>query len=141
MGKYACRTFGPSVYDTLTDVFRKVWQTIRPSVFWSYRRGSWQYDLIVALILAFIFLTPRSIFRDQPRPPTVQEIESLNDGNGTLVFWVDPEVVETSPAEQVDSRLRELLKQRSGKNLRVIDKKPTTDAEGAVRAYLVYAQP
>ena len=122
-------------------MFRKVWQTIRPAVFWSYRRGSWQYDLIVALILAFIFLTPRSVFRDRPRPPTVQEIESLNDGSGTLVFWVDPEVVEASPAEDADGRLRELLKQRSGKNLRVIDKKPTTDAEGAVRAYLVYAQP
>lgn len=122
-------------------MFRKLWQTIRPAVFWSYRRGSWQYDLIVALILAFIFLTPRSIFRDQPRPPTVQEIEPLSDGSGMLVFWVDPEVVEAADAAQADDRLRELLKQRSGKNLRVIDKKPATDAEGAVRAYLVYAQP
>jgi len=122
-------------------MFRKVWQKIRPAIFWSYRRGSWQYDLIVVIILAFIFLTPRNIFLDQPRPPTVQEIESLNDDNGTLVFWVDPEVVEGSAPDEVDSRLRDLLKQRSGKNLRIVDKKPTTDVEGAVRAYLVYARP
>lgn len=122
-------------------MFRKVWQKIRPAIFWSYRRGSWQYDLIVVIILAFIFLSPRNIFLDQPRPPTVQEIESLNDDNGTLVFWVDPEVVEGSAPDDVDSRLRDLLKQRSGKNLRIVDKKPTTDAEGAVRAYLVYARP
>jgi hypothetical protein len=122
-------------------MFRKVWQKIRPAIFWSYRRGSWQYDLIVVIILAFIFLTPRNIFLDQPRPPTVQEIESLNDDSGTLVFWVDPEVVEGSAPDDVDSRLRDLLKQRSGKNLRIVDKKPTTDAEGAVRAYLVYARP
>ena len=122
-------------------MFRKVWQKIRPAIFWSYRRGSWQYDLIVVIILGFIFLSPRRIFLDQPRPPTVQEIESLNDDNGTLVFWVDPEVVEGSAPDDVDSRLRDLLKQRSGKNLRIVDKKPTTDAEGAVRAYLVYARP
>ena len=30
------------------------------SIFWSYERGSWQYDVICAAILAFIFLTPRS---------------------------------------------------------------------------------
>ncbi len=122
-------------------MFRKVWQKLRPAIFWSYRRGSWQYDLIVVIILAFIFLSPRDIFLDQPRPPTVQEIESLDDDNGTLVFWVDPDVVENSTPEEVDARLHDLLKQRSGKNLRIIDKKPTTDAEGAVRAYLVYAQP
>lgn len=29
---------------------------------WYYERGSWQYDVIVILILAFIFLTPRSFF-------------------------------------------------------------------------------
>ena len=122
-------------------MFSKVWRKIRPAVFWSYRRGSWQYDVIVVLILAFIFLTPRNIFLDQPRPPTVQEIESLSDDKGTLVFWVDPQVIDSSAPDEVDSRLRDLLKQRSGKNLRIIDKKPTTDAEGAVRAYLVYAQP
>ena len=122
-------------------MIRKVWQKLRPAIFWSYRRGSWQYDLIVVIILAFIFLSPRDIFLDQPRPPTVQEIESLQDDNGTLVFWVDPDVVENSTPEEVDARLHDLLKQRSGKNLRIIDKKPTTDAEGAVRAYLVYAQP
>ncbi|HET9784904.1 MAG TPA: hypothetical protein VFP94_08105 [Terriglobales bacterium] len=37
-------------------------------LWWSYPRGSLQYDIMVALILAFIFLTPRHFFRDQPRP-------------------------------------------------------------------------
>src|SRR5438309_1891400 len=38
-------------------------------ILWDFPRASWQYDLIVALILAFIFLTPRDLFRDQPRIP------------------------------------------------------------------------
>lgn len=32
---------------------------------WSYERGTWQYDLIVALILAFVFFTPPSIFNTE----------------------------------------------------------------------------
>jgi hypothetical protein len=37
-------------------------------LWWSYPRGSLQYDIMVGIILAFIFLTPRHFFRDQPRP-------------------------------------------------------------------------
>ncbi len=31
-------------------------------IFWRYPRGSWQYDVLCLLILAFIFLTPRGVF-------------------------------------------------------------------------------
>ncbi|MDX6694227.1 MAG: hypothetical protein QOF02_1830 [Blastocatellia bacterium] len=30
--------------------------------FWTYARNTWQYDVLCALILAFIFLTPKSWF-------------------------------------------------------------------------------
>jgi hypothetical protein len=119
-----------------------LWRAVRAAIFWSYRRGSWQYDLIVAGILAFIFLAPQFInFGDQARPPAVQQIESLSDEAGTLLFWVDPSVIDETPAEQVPERLRTLLRQRTGRVLQVIDTKPTTDAEGEIRAYLVYARP
>ncbi len=35
-------------------------------VFWTYARGTWQYDVLCALILAFIFLTPRDFFANPP---------------------------------------------------------------------------
>lgn len=31
-------------------------------LFWTYDRGSWQYDILCGLILAFIFLTPKGVF-------------------------------------------------------------------------------
>jgi len=31
-------------------------------IFWRYERGSWQYDILCGLILAFIFLTPKEVF-------------------------------------------------------------------------------
>lgn len=46
-------------------------------LWWSYPRGSLQYDIMVAIILAFIFLTPRHWFRDQPRPATTAVVVHL----------------------------------------------------------------
>lgn len=37
-------------------------------LWWSYPRASLEYDIMVGIILAFIFLTPRAWFHDQPRP-------------------------------------------------------------------------
>lgn len=42
---------------------------------WSYDRGTIQYDIICALILAFIFLTPRSCFVT-PNAASLHSIES-----------------------------------------------------------------
>ncbi len=35
---------------------------VRKTLIWSYERGTLQYDIICALILAFIFFVPRSCF-------------------------------------------------------------------------------
>lgn len=31
-------------------------------IFWNYQRGTWQYDVLCLVILAFIFLTPKTLF-------------------------------------------------------------------------------
>jgi hypothetical protein len=38
-------------------------RTLKKLLFWSYGRSTWQYDVLCALILAFIFLTPQGWFR------------------------------------------------------------------------------
>jgi hypothetical protein len=122
-------------------MLRRLWHAIRPAILWSYSRGSWQYDVIVAGILAFIFLTPRSLFNDEPHPPSVQEIEVLQDERGLVVFWVDAGAMANTPPEETSGKLEALLRERSGRALRVIEVRPSTDVEGDVRAYLVYAKP
>lgn len=37
-------------------------------IWWSHPRGSLEYDIMVAVILAFIFLSPRSWFHHPPHP-------------------------------------------------------------------------
>ena len=39
--------------------------TLKKILFWSYDRGSWQYDVMCVLILAFIFLSPNSLFQSR----------------------------------------------------------------------------
>lgn len=50
----------------LGKVGSKLKLVVARSIFWSYERGSWQYDIIVIAILAFIFLSPRAWFNDRP---------------------------------------------------------------------------
>jgi hypothetical protein len=51
--------------------------TLKKILFWSYERGSWQYDVMCVLILAFIFLSPNRMFhsQDTTTPHTVRADE------------------------------------------------------------------
>ena len=111
------------------------------SIFWSFRRGSVQYDLIVAAILAFIFLTPREFFGDQPRPPVVRQVQEVGDARGTMVFWIDPATVDVSNEQERDARLKELIHQRSGLNLEIVSVERSGAPGGELHAYIVYTRP
>jgi hypothetical protein len=54
------------------------------TLFWSYERGSWPYDLFVAVILAFVLLTPRGWFHDRPQ-------ESAGSSSSVQLVARDPE--------------------------------------------------
>jgi hypothetical protein len=49
-------------------------------IFWRYRRGGWQYDILCILILLFIFLVPRSVldgsfFKNEENPEARETLE------------------------------------------------------------------
>lgn len=41
---------------------KSVFSIIKKFLLWSYARNTWQWDVLCVLILAFIFLTPKSWF-------------------------------------------------------------------------------
>ena len=45
---------------------RRVARTLKGLLLWDHARGSWQYDVMVVLILLFVFLTPVYWFDDKP---------------------------------------------------------------------------
>ena len=81
---------------TLVGAGAKLRSILRRSIFWSYERGSWQYDVIVILILAFIFLS-HPLFKDQP----VLELTNLRHVSGVVEVSHD----QTSHTYQIDARL------------------------------------
>jgi len=59
---------------------RTLWRAVLRVVFWSYERGTWQYDIAVAAIVLFVLFSPHFIhFNDQPAigPPASQAVIEL----------------------------------------------------------------
>lgn len=108
---------------------------------WRYRRGAWQYDVIVALILAFIFLSPRSIFNDRPSEPVVREIAIGAAGEGLRVFWVATDGLKGTVPDASDHHLQELVRDRSASDLNIVKTETVRDEAGNVRGYLIYHRP
>ena len=110
-------------------------------ILWDYSRGSWQYDVIVGVILAFIFLTPRDWFRDQPRIPNASNIAMVSSGNGSSAFFIQADLVSGIPDDQRAARLNQLLQIRTGdKRLGVTRVEPVRDSEGELEGYMVSAR-
>ena len=107
-----------------------------------YPRASWQYDVMVGIIVAFVFLTPRDWFRDQPRIPTASNIATLPSENGSSVFFVNTELLAEVPDNQWAERLTQLLRVRTGDHsMRVTRVKPVLDSEGGLQGYMAFARP
>ena len=46
---------------------RTLWRAVSSVAFWSYERGTWQYDIAVVAIVIFVLFSPHAIhFNDQP---------------------------------------------------------------------------
>jgi len=110
--------------------------SLRKFLFWEYPRASWQYDVMVGLILAFIFFAPRELFRDQPRASSVVMLPAAG---GIAQFWIEPDLVAGLDEAQRFARANELLKKRTGKHHRVTRIEPIFDSEQDIRGYLAYA--
>lgn len=107
-------------------------------IFWDFPRASWQYDVAVGLILAFIFLTPRSIFKDQPRPASIVQMPS---GEGADVYWLETGLLAGAAESARPSLAAELLRKRTGRSLTVLRVEPIHDAESEIRGYLAIVKP
>jgi hypothetical protein len=114
---------------------------LRKVLFWDYPRASWQYDVLVGLILAFLFLTPREWFRDQPRIASASDIVVLPGEGGANVFFLDPQLLENVPEEQKVDRAGELLRVRTRRQQTVTRLEPVFDSEGDMKGYMAFARP
>jgi len=90
--------------------------TLRRYFWWTYPRGSVHYDVMVTLILLFIFVTPVWInFRDKPveRSPRQTEVVVQQQGDGFL-YKVDASVVRSASDAQIRESLLRIIEPISG---------------------------
>jgi hypothetical protein len=113
------------------------WTGFRRFIMWDYSRGSWQYDVVVALILGFNFLTPRVWFRDRPRPANIVMIE----GHTGSDVWLAPELLAGIPEARRLQRASDLVQSKFGKGFAVVRIQPILDPEAEISGYMVQVEP
>jgi len=119
-------------------------QILSRTFFWSYERGTWQYDLAVILILVFVLVTPRGWFHDQPQsgaPVTPGQIQFISKDGNRLTYRVDVHTLAppTKLALQNDlhTALQEALPELHNGNFSIARIEPLRDDQGTVIAYQV----
>jgi hypothetical protein len=113
--------------------------------FWSYERGTWQYDVAVALILVFVLLTPVRWFHDQPQVgPTLNasQVELISKSGELEIYKVDARILappERTPALQNDlhNALQKASPGLQDGRFSIGKIEPIRDESGTVVAYRV----
>lgn len=110
---------------------------MRRLIFWDFARATWQYDVVVGLILIFVFATPREFFRDQPRAASVILLGSSHTGSNQV--FIANELLERVPAAQRAAVASNVIHQRMGKNWHVARVEAIRDeSEQEVKGFIAY---
>jgi len=108
--------------------------------FWTYERGSFHYDVMVTLILVFIFATPFLWnYGDRPQPNKLAANSLLvkTAGAGKYVYEVPVSDIHSNGAP-IESQLKTQIEAVSGP-VQVESFVPVKGSDGKVQAYRVWA--
>lgn len=107
-------------------------------ILWDFPRGTRPYDLVVGIIIAFVFLTPRAWFRDQPRIPQIAMLPSEHEAS---VLWIEPQLLAGVPEPDRLAKANRLLQARTGKKQGVTRVEPIYDSEKEIKGYMAFLKP
>lgn len=133
---------------------RRFWSGVRRTIFWSYERGSWPYDVMVVAILAFVCLTPRHWFHDGPRAdlPAKAGISLLSrdPSTGIAIYRLDAGALPLSKrtvkiTPELERETHDILQRDSadlaGRTFEILRIVPRRGDHGAVLDYSVTILP
>ena len=107
-----------------------VLRTLKKILFWSYDRGTWQYDIMCVLILAFVFFAPNASFRNR-------EAAAGTQSPGQSVFVANHELATTGSA-RLEQEIAKHLSEKYGYEVTVSRIEPMLDGAGNIRGYLTH---
>jgi hypothetical protein len=115
---------------------------LKSYLFWTYPRGSFHYDVMVTLILVFLFVSPRLInFRDRPQETltATRDILVRTDGPNAWTYQIGADqLADTSNEEKLKAELLQRIQSISG-NVQIDRYSELRDASGHVTQYRVWA--
>jgi hypothetical protein len=120
----------------------KAFRTIRSYILWQHERGTLHYDIMVTLILLFIFLSPRLVnFNDKPAPanthPTGVVVSS--DGSGGLVYQIDASTITPANEAALQDELMRVIQPISG-DVSIERYERVTNNKGQILDYRVWVK-
>lgn len=119
-----------------------VWGTIRSYILWQHERGTLHYDIMVTLILIFVFFSPRVInFNDKPVPhdPHLTDVVVTPDGQGGLVYQVSASAITPGDNESLRTQLLRVIQPISG-DVMIVNYEPLRDSARQVQGYRVWVK-
>jgi uncharacterized membrane protein YfhO len=108
-----------------------IFRTVKALILWSYARNTWQYDVLCVLILAFIFLTPKSWFETGE----LGQGQSHQSRFAATRLLVGPEII--SPEMEIGEIERRVRHITGRPDTEVTDVRKRQDAQGKIVAYEV----
>jgi len=131
---------------------RTIWHVLVRTLFWSFERGTWPYDVAVVLIVVFVLLSPRSWFHDRPpvgtpSSPMVQ-LRKADPSGGIEVYRVDVRLLAASdhtPEPELEHELHEAVRKNvenfHGNKFEIVHIDPVRGDQGTVAYYDVSVKP
>jgi hypothetical protein len=119
-----------------------IWRTIRGYVLWQYERGTLHYDIMVTLILIFIFFSPRVInFNDKPiaQNPHPTDVVVTPDVQGRLLYQIQGGAISPGDDHSVREQLLKIIEPISG-GVSIVQYDAVKDGRGRVQSYKVLVQ-
>jgi len=131
-----------TVVDAPAVPMTRFWRTIRDYILWSYERGTIQYDVMVTLILLFVFFSPYWInFHDKPveRNPHPSGVVITPQVGGGLIYQVDGAAISGKDDTSVREQLLRIIEPISGE-VSITRYEAVRDRGGRVLSYKVWIQ-
>ena len=116
---------------------RGIWQTIRSYIWWTHARGSFHYDVMVTLILLFIFLTPHWVnFKDKPteRTPHQTGVVVVVPQGDDFIYLIDASAVEGGSDTEIREDLVRVIEPIAGEII-LSRYEAVRDSNGRVKSY------
>ncbi|MDT8070478.1 MAG: hypothetical protein ROO76_20110 [Terriglobia bacterium] len=118
------------------------WKTVKGYIWWTFPRGSFHYDVMVTLILLFIFVTPMFVnFKDKPaeRKPHPTQVEVVPDGINGFIFEVQAAAVHGNSDDQIRQDLMRVIEPIAGES-KISRYEPVQDLGGRTVGYRVWVR-